>query len=651
MDFIFFLGNNEQIEQEGWLLKRGAGYDNDHKPQGGVKNRLTKIGYLDNLLAGKAERKRYFILVKTKDPENPSAHLHFFQKRPKIQKDRMKAPGSPGAAAPQGAVSGVLSSHNQKGKIPLTPGTTRVSLEEGATMFRISSTGRTYYLRPPDSKNHEAEIAYTAGQWVENIRNALAWLSKESMRKQTLRNKNSSHEFFNRLSFNMGGLSYEGLMSANGVYDRAGSFNGSFRLSYRGSRDPQFVAPEKVPETLSDILSNELYKKEFSDFLEYARATENLKFWEKVNEYEEKVKLLQSKSRKGDIRTFAKSIWTEYIEEESTYQVNISSAQRNRINNILNDKKAVIDERIFEDAKKEIFLLMETNFFQRFYKELMKRTGCFASLYHSCDMDGYDVVIGNHFGSVMAESQRLKTFYTGRVEQVRKQIKILQDSLRYSHDVAVPQFETTTGALLSLYETSMYRLEELMAFNNQLQEAVDRLDVLNNTMKTKLDEIVDLDKLLIRQFEEEQKNLDLEEERERAIDMCYRMLDKGALSSEDVASRLKQYKVTVENIHEQLEDAREKSSMLKNRVVDGRIRLKEDLSVSLNDLEKLDLHRLHEQQEIVQNVLTAENYLNESITQQLRHSSEIAEQTDIESDLQGFSRYLNGSLTEKVFAL
>mmetsp|Transcript_12695 Transcript_12695/g.16504 ORF Transcript_12695/g.16504 Transcript_12695/m.16504 type:complete len:304 (-) Transcript_12695:863-1774(-) len=301
--------------------------------------------------------------------------------------------------------------------------------------------------------------------------------------------------------------------------------------------------------------------------------------------------------------------------------------------------------------KKEIFLLMETNFFQRFYKELMKRTGCFAALYHSCDMDGYDVVIGNHFGSVMAETNRLKQLYTSRLQQTQKQISILEDSLRFSHEVAVPQLSTTQDSLMSLYETSLFRLEELVAFKNQLEKNLKLLEILVETVNTKLNEIVMEDKVRIQQFEMVQKDLADAEEKERTLDMCHRMFTKNAITEEDANARLKKYKITHEHLESELENAKASTKIAQTKTSDAKIALKEDLSISLNDLEKLDLHRLCGQQEIVRDILVAENNLNENITSQLEKSTKIAERTNIEADLKGFATYLNGSLTEKVFSL
>mmetsp|Transcript_12695 Transcript_12695/g.16503 ORF Transcript_12695/g.16503 Transcript_12695/m.16503 type:complete len:375 (-) Transcript_12695:1665-2789(-) len=353
MDIV--LAANESVEQEGWLLKRGAGYDGEQNNKsekfgGGLGPKgfgINPLGKIDELLAGKAERRRYFVLVKTDDPNEPSAKLYYFVKQPKIQKDRGKE---------------TAESNKHKRVIELTSdGSTTVSLEDGAKAFKINSIGRTYFVRPEDIGT-EAELAYTAGQWVESIRNVISWLSKKIMKKQMHANKKSSTEFFNRLSFNMN-MSYEALLAANGMADRSGSFTGSYRLSFRGSRSPSIVMPEKVPETLKDILENELYKREFKDFLDYARATENLKFWDKVNEYEEKSKLLQEKARKNDIRIFAKSICTEYIAEESEYQVNISSAQRKKILAMIKDNKATIDETLFLDAKKRNIFTDGNEFF------------------------------------------------------------------------------------------------------------------------------------------------------------------------------------------------------------------------------------------------------------------------------------------------
>lgn len=77
--------------------------------------------------------------------------------------------------------------------------------------------------------------------------------------------------------------------------------------------------------------------------------------------------------------------------------------------------------------------------------------------------------------------------------------------------------------------------------------------------------------------------------------------------------------------------------------------LADDLSDSLNDLEKLDLHRLGEQQAVMANMLVAESDLFTSLTLNIGAGRSRVEKLDVNKDIERLTMSLNTKLTEEIF--
>jgi hypothetical protein len=165
------------IQQEGWLLKRGAGFkngtDSGSGPLGSATSsteeetpvrrtsglRLpTAPSAVTSLLFGKDEKRRYFMLLTTpaasgrklsKDAkQGPQAELRYFKKRPETELERA----------------------NPKGSIVLTADMD-VSLDDNIIL--VYAPNRTYYLRQDIPEQQSAKARTLASQWINAIRFAL----------------------------------------------------------------------------------------------------------------------------------------------------------------------------------------------------------------------------------------------------------------------------------------------------------------------------------------------------------------------------------------------------------------------------------------------------------------------------------------------
>jgi len=122
--------NDFVIEHEGFLLKRGAGYNADKRKTGNP-----------NQLAGKAEKLRWFVLMRKEgnNLEAEQAVLSYYTKQPKKGKEQ-----------------------RPKGKVNLKSGFL-VTIRDDVNV-ELHTPGRIYYLRP-NAELGSAEARTTAGRW------------------------------------------------------------------------------------------------------------------------------------------------------------------------------------------------------------------------------------------------------------------------------------------------------------------------------------------------------------------------------------------------------------------------------------------------------------------------------------------------------
>jgi len=169
------------IQQEGWLMKRGAGFkaggqeglpfgsggssiEEDVPPsasrRGSAKAATTGPMSMTSLFYGKEEKRRYFMLLTTPaasgrraldSTEGPKAELRYYKKRPETEQER---------ASPKGSI--ILTADMD------------VSLEDNSIL--VHAPNRTYYLRPDALDGQAAKAKTSAAQWINAIRFALSGL-------------------------------------------------------------------------------------------------------------------------------------------------------------------------------------------------------------------------------------------------------------------------------------------------------------------------------------------------------------------------------------------------------------------------------------------------------------------------------------------
>ena len=103
-----------------------------------------------------------------------------------------------------------------------------------------------------------------------------------------------------------------------------------------------------------------------------SQSVENIRFWCVVSDFHKAVEILRvptcedkSEHDETDIRTFAEEIFDTYVRPGAEMEINISSNQRMKIKEQLNNS-ATIDKGIFDNAQREIYALMSRHSYPRF---------------------------------------------------------------------------------------------------------------------------------------------------------------------------------------------------------------------------------------------------------------------------------------------
>jgi hypothetical protein len=111
----------------------------------------------------------------------------------------------------------------------------------------------------------------------------------------------------------------------------------------------------KIKRTLKQILEKENEKKIFLRFLKYEHCSENILFYDDLNNYKKK-----SKEDKEAIQ----KIYIKYLQQDAEYEINIS--QKIRIDFETNFEKEIF-AKIFDKIEIEVLILLEDSF--RRFKE------------------------------------------------------------------------------------------------------------------------------------------------------------------------------------------------------------------------------------------------------------------------------------------
>jgi len=99
---------------------------------------------------------------------------------------------------------------------------------------------------------------------------------------------------------------------------------------------------------------------------------ENIRFWCIVNDFRTSVDILRaptcedkSDHDETDIRAFAEEIFEMYVRVGSDLQINISAAQRRKVEEEL-ENSSRIERPIFDNVQKEIYAMMSRHSYPRF---------------------------------------------------------------------------------------------------------------------------------------------------------------------------------------------------------------------------------------------------------------------------------------------
>lgn len=243
--------------------------------------------------------------------------------------------------------------------------------------------------------------------------------------------------------------------------------------------------------------------------------------------------------------------------------------------------------------------------------------------------------------------------YRGKMEATDRQIAILEHSLKYSMEVAVPELKSLRYALYASYSSSIKRMDALNMFKTELQEnGIDRLATLIDTLKSELSEILESDSIKIANWKATAERHKQSADVERSLQMHVRMVQQNAETLERANEDLAKFrvKITPENFDKVLDDAKAETERLHMEERNNFKELSDELSDSLNNLEKLDLHRLGEQQAVMANVLVAEGDLYTAMALNLASSRGRVERINVDKDVERLTKQMSADLTNKIFA-
>ncbi|KAH9247240.1 hypothetical protein BASA81_015183 [Batrachochytrium salamandrivorans] len=475
----------EICQHKGWLLKRGEGYEDEDigafpflslavplsapssptnkikppaaaaaagwgvggTPGGGAlmfessSNADAVFASLLGGFRGKSEKKRYFKLVTLEDAttsalfeSTPQISLGKSLVRNSLIRQREGESGSGQAAA--AAESRVELRYYQdekcdvlKGVITLTADCTLVTSNEDASLV-LQTPGRKYYLRPSDGSVTSVTARTISHQWADAIRREVRALFQAKQFKRQLHNNNRAS------------------------LQRQHSPGMGLGRLLRGESIGMAPEPEHVPQTLGEILANPSARNEFHDFLEAALAIENLLFHEAVD----KCKTQQD----------MESIMQRFVRPGSEHEVNLAGHQRARLVKLV----PPYQKSDFDEAQFEIYKLMETNFFKRFYREAVDKTGAFAALYATLGLDGFNLVL-QHFGPIKTDLDRLLGAMQCKLSGAEEiLLRINREVASSSREVAVREQSTTRRALTAIYHAAMVRMDALEDYVEAMQTEV-----------------------------------------------------------------------------------------------------------------------------------------------------------------------------------
>jgi len=652
MEPVIKLRADEKVALEGWMFKKRAGFDDDDFDDESAatgssmsevpmesftvtKSQLTATGKkLEALLMRKGEKKRYFVLTTATGEKKkglaPRALLFYCSRKPKFVRDK-ELPDDPNMLVVQSDdldfVRFARNTFQQemnhqliRGRLILNSSTTDVFLVDSGEI-KIVVPGKTLVMRPAEKTLAEAKL--TAGQWYAGLRRAIkdVWMEE------------------NRTS--------QGVPS----FGRQKSIKS---------------ADSQCPDSLEGVLKSTIYRRHFEQFCEYRHGAENLHFFDKVTEFEDKLATTMTAAankEKGvvermrrmsgskqvaipkDVRLLGREILDYHVKEGAPEQVNLSDGSRRRLMDSFKEHgDRCFTPDFFDKAKSEIFALMETNYFLRFFREEMAKTGVFSSIYAQKGMNGYEAVIA-HFGLVKTELYRFLESYTTKLAQVKAEEEILRDALHVSHDVAVPSLLTTRDALLHLYRTDAVRLQAFDEYGRQLDEQVIfPLTWLSKAVQIQLDTTITGDNEARERVNDARALVDKTKRLEQDLKTIAQYKSMNDLNRPEVEELVKRHNVNVEIVDDQVKQVGQEVARVEHKSTQAQQDLEDRIVSSLDGLERLEIHRLESQQRAVRAALLAEKELFDTLRLNQQASEVLFANIDPPSDMLSFI----GTHTEKL---
>lgn len=674
MDPVIRLEKNEVVQCEGWLMKRRAGYDEEMETEVTSSAQETTGSSLDSfsvvqaqlpasatkmeaMLLRRTERKRYFVLTtRPGDHENaPRALLFYCSRKPIfVQQGKKDDDGSATdlSRLAKAAWQSELNMQLIRGRIVLTDAAEVSLLDSGEV--KILVPGKSLFVRPNERNASENKV--TGGMWYSALRSAVKDIWQWQNRQE-----------------------------GAGAGSRSGAY--SHRSDGATGVDP-------CPETLDAVLASPLHRRHFQQFCEFSHGAENLIFFDLVSEYEAKCDAVLSAKARGtgtskgkgsgdgdgngkagkltrqntqpslvarlrrmsgkrpmvpkDIRLLGREIIDRFVREAAAEQVNLSYATRLGIMEAFDEfgDKALTPD-IFSKAQQEIFELLDVNYFLRFYREEMRKTGAFSLLYGNHGLKGYEAVIA-HFGLVKTDLSRLLASYTLRKDQVEAQLGVLRQSLHVSHDVAVPAMATSGNALMQLYRAGAVQIQGLTEFSMQLNDHVlFPLTWLSKAIQIQLEQVIDADSLTIDTKRQAATDLDAMHRREQDLDVLSQMHMMDQLTTSEGEQLLKKHAVAPGEIEKELATAKSAVPALELSLARAS-KLQDDSVIdSLDKLESLEIYRLEAQQKAARHAAEAEKHLFATLNADSLASLNVFDKFDVGKDIASFISTFTERLSSK----
>jgi hypothetical protein len=155
----------EVVQHEGWLLKRGEGFDDnpDKPPASRARGGSTVGSKIERMLKGSSERKRYFKLLTITDAEDKDSRT------PSLQNSSVRLKTSSSSMGRAELRYFTKPDDSQCKGVIVISNECRLEMSVADTSLKLVTPGRTYFLRPEGDAS-SASAKTEAAQWADTLR-------------------------------------------------------------------------------------------------------------------------------------------------------------------------------------------------------------------------------------------------------------------------------------------------------------------------------------------------------------------------------------------------------------------------------------------------------------------------------------------------